>query len=107
MTGVQTCALPISVDSVDGDGEADTGAGAAGGIDRGVDADEPARAIEQRPARITGIDRRVGLNHALNRSARHRFDLAVKRADDPGRQSLIETERVADGKHVLADLQVL
>ena len=35
------------------------------GVDRGVHADDFAADVQQRPARVAGIDRRVGLQHVL------------------------------------------
>ena len=74
-----------SIHRIDGNGKADSGRRPRGAVNRGVDADQSAGAIEQRSARVSRIDRRIGLNHALNRPARDRFDLAIERADDTRR----------------------
>ena len=46
----------------------------------------PSGAIQQRPARIARIDRRVDLNHVLDRFSPSRLDLPPQAADDAGRQ---------------------
>ena len=58
----------ICVDRVDGHREADAGVRARRAVDRRVDADEAARAVEQRAARVARVDRRVGLDHVGDRT---------------------------------------
>ena len=74
------------------------------GLDLGVDADDPARGVEQRPAGVAGIDRRVRLDHVVDREPVWGVDLALHRGDDPGRGGAIEAERVADRDDGVADL---
>src|SRR5262245_9676442 len=63
-------------DSVDRDRETDAGVCPGRAVDRGVDADQAAARVEQRPTRVPGIDRRVGLYDIANRDLRDRLDLA-------------------------------
>ena len=49
----------------DGNGEADADAAARTREDRRVDADEPAVHVDQRAARIAGVDGRIGLDEGL------------------------------------------
>ena len=84
-------------DAVDRDGEADAGVAAAGGGDLRVDADHAAGGVEQRAARVAGVDGGVGLHGAGDREAVGRLDLAVERGDDAGRDGAREAERAADG----------
>ena len=87
----------------DGQPEADPG-------DRGVDADDAAARVGQRPARVAGVERGVGLDDVLDEPARApvaRRQRAPERADDAGRHRAREAERVADGDDQLADAQPL
>jgi hypothetical protein len=95
-----------AVDGVDGDGEADAGADAAGGIDRGVDADESSRAVEQRAAGVAGIDRGVGLDDVFDRASGDGLDRSPSAAEHAGGERLIEAERVADREGFLTDLKI-
>ena len=61
--------------------------------------------IQQRPARIAGIDRGVGLDHVRDLAAAAGRQPALERADDAAGQRLVEPERVADRKRRLADLE--
>ena len=88
---------------VGGNGEADALRAARAREDRGVDADEPPAEIDQRAARIAGIDGGVGLDEELvvgdaDLGARHRRDDAVG-------DGLADREGIADGEHHVADLQ--
>src|SRR5262245_39159031 len=71
-----------AADIVHRDGEADAGRRPRSAEDGGVDANEPAAAVKQRSAGVPRIDRRVGLDHALEFAAIVAFDLPAKRADD-------------------------
>ena len=64
--------------------DADVAAAAAAGLDLGVDPDHAARAVDQRPAGVAGVDRRVGLDHVRDREAVGGLDLALDRGDDAG-----------------------
>ena len=61
--------------------------------------------IQQRPARIAGIDRGVGLDHVRDLPAAAGRQPALERADDAAGQRLVEPERVADRKRRLANLE--
>ena len=91
---------------IDGNRETDSRRYARRTVDRRVDADQTAGAVEQGAAGISWIDRRVGLNHPLDRPPRQRFDFAIKRADHAGGKRLVETEGITDGINTLANLQV-
>jgi hypothetical protein len=56
--------------------------------------------------RIAGIDRRVGLNYALDDAAGGRRQAPAEGADDARGQRPRQSERVADGEHALADPEV-
>ncbi len=45
--------------------------------DLGVDPDHLARGVEQRAARVAGVDRRVGLDHVVDRGAVGALDVAA------------------------------
>ena len=91
---------------VDRDGKAD--ALNAGGVHvlgdhRGVDADQFARGIDQGAAGIAFVDGRVGLDEILEGG--HAQLLAIDGTDDAVGDRLLQAERVADGQHLIADLQ--
>src|SRR5215475_4443574 len=66
-----------------------------------------ARAIEQGTTGVSRIDGSVGLNDALNRTARHRLNFSAQSADDTGRKRLVEAKGIADGEDALPYLQIL
>ena len=80
---------------------------AAAGLDLRVDADHAAGGVDQRPAGVARVDRRVGLDDVLDREAVGRRDLPLQRGDDAGRQRAVQAERVADRDRRVADLDVL
>ena len=88
---------------VDGNGKADAGAlvGAVGG-DHGVDANDLAMRVEQRPAGVAGIDGGIGLNGVFNRRASAfwigRMALMMPRGHGAG-----QAEGIADGVDLLPD----
>ena len=95
------------LDGVDRHGEADAGvAAAAVGGDLRVDADDAALGVEQRAAGVAGVDRGVGLDHAGDREAVGRLDVAVERGDDAAGDGALEAERAADGDRRLAGVEV-
>src|SRR5262249_2552597 len=100
--------LDDAVGGVAGDREADPdrAAAAAAGLDLRVDADHLAVRVEQRAARVTRVDRRVGLDHVADLEAVRSLDLALKRGHDPRRRRAVEAERVPDRDHGVADLDV-
>ena len=92
-------------DGVDRDREADAAVGARLARDLGVDPDHLAGGVEQRAARVAGVDRRVGLDDAGDRVAVGRLDVAVEGGDDARGQRAGEAEGRADRDRRLADAQ--
>ena len=74
------------------------------GDDRRVHADDFAARVDERPAGVPRVERRVGLNDVVHQPARPRPQRSTQRADDPGGDRGREPERVADRDHELADL---
>src|SRR5262249_847527 len=64
--------------------------------DRGGDADDAALDIHQRPARVAGVDRCVGLDQLLELVLAVERQRAPQRADDPGGHREIQPVGVAD-----------
>ena len=62
--------------------------------------------FEQRPARIAGVDRGVGLDHVADGDVARAEDLPAQGADDALGDRVIEAERIADGDDLLADLEI-
>src|SRR5439155_20889993 len=91
-----------AADRVHGDGEADARRGATRAEDRGVDADHPAARVEERPARVPGGDRGVGLDDVADPAAIRRSELAPGGADDADGERVVGPERVADRAEALA-----
>ena len=91
-------------DGVGGHGEADpdVAVAAPARLDLRVDADHPPVRVEQRPARVAGVDRRVGLDHRVDLEAVGRLDVAAGARHDPRRGGLREPERRADRDRELA-----
>src|SRR3990170_917491 len=83
---------------VGGDREADP---RAARDDRRVDADHLALHVHQRPARVAGVDRRVGLEEVVEGAL---ADLPGLGADDAGRDGGLQPERRADREHPVTDL---
>src|SRR5207244_4171066 len=73
--------------------------------DRGVDADHLPVQVQERPAGVPRIDRRVGLDEVLVR--RHADAVARRRRDDPDGHRAIEAEGVADRDRPLADAELV
>ena len=63
--------------------------------------------VEQRAAAVAVVDRRVGLDHVVDREAVRRLDRALEGADDAGRDGALEPERVADRDDRVADLDLV
>ncbi len=86
------------------DCESDSLERAAGGHDRGVDADELPIEIDHRAAGVSRVDRRVGLEQLA-------FDESAKcptfGADDSDADGLFEGKGAADRKDPVADLQAV
>ena len=90
--------------NVDRDRERETLEAAAARIDLRIDADHRAAAVEQRAARVAGVDRGVGLDEGHHRVAGQRTPLG---ADDALRRSLLQPVGRADREHRVADLEAL
>src|ERR1700722_17796303 len=73
--------------------------------DRGVDPDHFGGGRHQRTAGITGIERRIGLDHVFDGPAVRRTDRAAERRDYAGRDGRFKSERVADRDYQLAAAQ--
>jgi len=86
-----------------GDGEADAHAAARARIDRGVDAQQVAVDVDQRAARVAGVDGRVGLDEVLEVVDAEL--VAAQRRDDAAGHGLADAEGIADGQHLVAHLQ--
>ena len=89
------------LDDVGGDGEADADVAALGAVLLpvwicGVHADHLPVGVEQRAARVAGVQRGVGLDGAGDGRAVGRLEVALQRGDDPGRERVVEPEGVAD-----------
>ena len=83
-------------------GKANARAGPAGANDLRIDADHAALQVEQRPARVTRVDRRVGLDRLTDEPVFLRaLDNPPQGADHAHRQRLFQAERVADRHHKL------
>src|SRR5262249_39293784 len=54
---------------VDGNGEPYAHRAARGAVDHGVDADDLAAAVDERPPRVAGVDGRVGLDELVKHDA--------------------------------------
>src|SRR4051794_19237225 len=88
----------------DREADADVAAAAAARLDLRVDADDAAGRVEQRTAGVAGVDRRVGLDDAVDLEAVRRLDRALGGRHDARRERALETERVADRDRRIADL---
>ena len=73
-------------------------------VERGVDADEVTVRVDQRAARVAGVDRGVRLHEVLDRVQAE--VVAPGRADDALRDRLAEAIRIADREHDIADAHV-
>ena len=81
-----------------GDGEADAGRAALR-----VHADHAALGVDERPARVAGVDGGVGLDRVGDGEAGEPADLAAGGRDDPRRGAALQAVRGADGEDGLAD----
>ena len=89
---------------VDRDCERETHVPARARINERVDADNLAAHVEQRPARVAGVDRDVGLDERDQILLRQ---VASLRADDSRGHRVLEPERLADRDHPFADLELV
>jgi hypothetical protein len=83
---------------IDRDGEAEPDAG-----DGRVDPDDPRASVRERPSRVPGVQRRVGLDHVLDDATGAHRERTPERADDPGGDRAGEPHRVADRDDQLSD----
>src|SRR5690606_4959377 len=93
---------------VDGDREAVPGVVPGSGGDRRVHADDAAGQVDERAARVAGVDRRVRLDEGLERGLglpSQDPDRAALRADDPGRDGEVQPERVPERENPIPDLE--
>jgi len=84
------------------DGEADPLVAAAAREDRRVDADHLAARVDQRPARVAGVDGGVGLDEVF--VVGEAEVAAADGTDDPHRHGPAEAERVPERQDDVADL---
>ena len=73
----------------------------------GVDADHLAARGHERPARIAGIERGIGLDHVLDQAAGFRAQRTPERGNHAGGDRRFKAERIADRDHKLAALERL
>src|SRR5882762_5608674 len=83
-----------------GNGEADAGGGAAGRVNRGVDANDFTMRIDERSAGIAAVDGGVGLDGFVNESGLAGLHGAAERADYAGGERGLEAEGIADGENL-------
>ena len=95
-----------AADHIDRDRKADTDVAAGARQDCRIDADQFAAQIHQGAAGVSGVDRGVGLDEILV-AAGFRVDVAApQRAHDARGDGVLQSERVADRDHVVADLEL-
>src|SRR5271165_580752 len=98
--------LVVNIDDrLRGQSESDAGVGIGLAENCGIDADDFAIHVDQRAARVAGIDGRVGLNEALELAIGD--DVAASRRDDSGGDGANLSEGTADGKYPVADLHAV
>ena len=95
-----------AIDGIDGNGKADSGAGAGGTEDGCIHSDQASGAVDERTAGVAGIDCCVGLNHSLDRVLVRRLNFATQSADNSRGAGVVKPERVADHHDVLANLEI-
>ena len=84
-------------------GKADADRTAGRRNDRGVDADDLAIHVEQRPAGIAAVDGRIRLDEAVIRPG---INVSVLGRNDADRHGATQAERVADGHDPIADARL-
>ena len=105
------CALPVATiwslmldRDVDRDRERHALVAARAAVDLRVDAHHLAARVEQRTARVAGVDRHVGLDEGHGAVVGQRAALGAHHA---GRHGVLEAERRADREHPFAHAQVV
>jgi hypothetical protein len=93
----------IARGDIDRQGKADALIAAAARGNHRVDADHLAVVIQQRAARVAGVDGGIGLDEALELLG----DVAAERADDARRDRGLQAERRADGNRPVAHLHAV
>ncbi len=87
--------------------EADAFISAAAGDDSGVDADHFSGQVDERTARVAGVNRRVGLQESLELVPDAADTRAIFRADDSRSDSSLQSERTANGQDPIANLHTV
>ena len=72
---------------------------------RRVDPDNLAMGGDERPTRIAGIERGIGLDHVVDQPPGARPQRSAERGNHTRCHRRLETERIADGNHQLAALE--
>jgi hypothetical protein len=76
------------------------------GGDLGVDANHTPARVHQRAARVAGVDRGIGLDHAVDGEPVGRAELALEGGDDATGHGVLEPEGVSQGEDRVTDLDV-
>src|SRR5207302_11007675 len=87
------------------DREPDARVGAGVRLNLVVEPEHVTRSVEQWPTRVTGVDRRVSLDRALDREVVRRGDAPPDRAHDPFGNGLRQAEWASDRNHRIAHLR--
>ncbi len=85
--------------------ETDAHIAAAARENSGIDADELAARVDQRTARVAGIDRRIRLDEIF--VVRDADVGAADRANDAHRDGRVQRERISDGEDILAHFELV
>src|SRR4051812_44226850 len=88
----------------DGEADADVAVAGAARLDLRVHADDATGVVEQRAARVAGVDRRVRLDRLVDLEAVGSLDAAPEPGDDALGRRAVQPERVADRDRRVADL---
>jgi len=94
-------------DDLRGNGEAHTGERSGAGDEERVDTNQLAVRVDERTARVAGIDGGVGLNELAGLAAITGVGIgAVERADDAARDRELESVGIAEGEDGLSGMQI-
>src|SRR5262249_35640198 len=80
---------------------------ACGAEDLGIDAYHLAVFIQQGTARISRVDRCIGLDRLIDRASVAGADGSLQSRDDARRQGAVKAERISDREDLLSDLQLV